>query len=336
MLWMKLDPALGSAVVFFLPCFGLAILPPYMVRIAARRLENVGSVSGYIYAMSTAGSIAGVFVSGYILIDQLTVTQIFRATGVLTLVLAASSLGLDAWPRREASGSTPTEIKTFSETMKTSVTLLKLAFVLAVALVTQTVRAQVIFERISAYHHILVYDDAATQVRTLSFNGSWETKMSLTNPLTGHFEYTEIFPDAVDLEPRHQARAQWWGWAAAAYSARGRHYYTNVLADTVEIDPVVVEVAHKYSGVTESPNLVIHTNDGRVFLRRTTNTYDVILMDAYATTQYGSLAAEAPDHEGIFSHRAESSHDERRAGAYMSSARFTASARTSSARCTAR
>jgi spermidine synthase len=58
--------------------------------------------------------------------------------------------------------------------------------------------------------------------------------------------------------------------------------------DTVEIDPVVVDVAHKYFGVTESPNLVIHTNDGRVFLRRTTNTYDVILMDAYATTQYGS------------------------------------------------
>ena len=50
---------------------------------------------------------------------------------------------------------------------------------------------KVIFERISQYHHIQVYDEEG--IRTLSFNGSWETKMSLANPLTGHFEYTEYF-----------------------------------------------------------------------------------------------------------------------------------------------
>ena len=37
-LWKKLDPVLGSTLVFFLPCFVLAILPPYMIRFAARRL----------------------------------------------------------------------------------------------------------------------------------------------------------------------------------------------------------------------------------------------------------------------------------------------------------
>ena len=44
---------------------------------------------------------------------------------------------------------------------------------------------------LSAYHSIQVYDEDGK--RTLSFNGSWETTMSLTNPLTGHFEYTEYF-----------------------------------------------------------------------------------------------------------------------------------------------
>ena len=37
--WRKLDPVLGSAVVFFLPCFVLAVISPYMVRVAARRLD---------------------------------------------------------------------------------------------------------------------------------------------------------------------------------------------------------------------------------------------------------------------------------------------------------
>jgi MFS family permease len=110
MLWLKLDPVLGSAAVFFLPCFVLAILPPYMVRIAARRLDRVGSVSGFIYAASTVGSIAGVFVSGYIFIDCLTVPQIFMATGILTLALAALSLGLDSWLGTNSS-SAAAEIK---------------------------------------------------------------------------------------------------------------------------------------------------------------------------------------------------------------------------------
>jgi MFS family permease len=97
MVWMKLDPAFGSAVIFFLPCFVLAILSPYMIRITARQLDKVGMISGLIYAASTAGSIGGVFVSGYILIDYLTVSAIFRAMGILILILAGLALAMDFW-----------------------------------------------------------------------------------------------------------------------------------------------------------------------------------------------------------------------------------------------
>ena len=102
-LWEKLDPVLGSTLVFFLPCFVLAILPPYMIRLASRRLEHVGTTSGLIYAASTVGSIAGVFVSGYILIGRVDVPDIFRATGILTLLLAGWSVLMDRWfPKHEA------------------------------------------------------------------------------------------------------------------------------------------------------------------------------------------------------------------------------------------
>lgn len=99
-LWQKLDPMLGSTLVFFLPCFVLATLAPYTIRLAARKVEHVGMISGLIYAASTVGSIAGVFVSGYVLIDYLAVSDIFRATGVLILALAGVSLILDKWLSR--------------------------------------------------------------------------------------------------------------------------------------------------------------------------------------------------------------------------------------------
>jgi len=97
MVWMKLDPALGSGVVFFLPCFVLAVLSPYMIRITARQLDKVGRISGLIYAASTVGSIGGVFISGYVFIDYLNITTIFRAMGILILFLSAMSLAMDFW-----------------------------------------------------------------------------------------------------------------------------------------------------------------------------------------------------------------------------------------------
>ncbi len=108
LLWQKLDPVLGSALVFFLPCFGLAIISPYMIRIAARRLEHVGTISGLIYAASTVGSIAGVFVSGYILIDLFGLAAIFRGTGILILFLSGLSLVIDRrmLPNRSAKNRT--------------------------------------------------------------------------------------------------------------------------------------------------------------------------------------------------------------------------------------
>jgi len=99
-LWQKLDPVLGSTLVFFLPCFVLAVISPYMIRLAARQLERVGTISGLVYAASTVGSIAGVFVSGYVLIDYLAVSAIFRATGALILFLAGLSLAMDQWMAR--------------------------------------------------------------------------------------------------------------------------------------------------------------------------------------------------------------------------------------------
>jgi hypothetical protein len=100
-LWQKLDPALGSALVFFLPCAALAALSPYMIRVAARQLTSIGRTSGLIYSAGTVGSIAGVFVSGYVLIEQMTISNIFRATGVLTVLLGLVCRVMDGWFGRE-------------------------------------------------------------------------------------------------------------------------------------------------------------------------------------------------------------------------------------------
>jgi MFS family permease len=99
--WQKFDPAIGSALIFLLPCSVLAMSSPYMIRLVARRITHVGRISGLIYGAATVGSIAGVFVSGYVLIDLRPIPEIFRATGVVTILLGAASLFMDRWLRDE-------------------------------------------------------------------------------------------------------------------------------------------------------------------------------------------------------------------------------------------
>jgi MFS family permease len=86
-LWQKIDPVLGSALVFLLPCVMLATLSPYMIRLATHSLAEVGRSSGLIIAASTIGSIAGVFAAGFFLIDQMKISHIFRLMGGLTIFL---------------------------------------------------------------------------------------------------------------------------------------------------------------------------------------------------------------------------------------------------------
>ena len=146
-------------------------------------------------------------------------------------------------------------------------------------------RAAVVFSTYSAYHYIEVIDEGG--LRTLSFNGSQETRMYREVPLQGHFEYTEYF-HMPWLWNTNLKRALMIGLGGGSTQRAYQHYYTNVVVDTVELDPAVVKVAKEFFQVKESPTHHIQTNDGRIFLRRSTNTYDVIIMDAYATTRYGS------------------------------------------------
>lgn len=169
---------------------------------------------------------------------------------------------------------------TFCPWMKSAV-----AFLVAYWCVHMVARADIVYTAFSAYHHIEVIDQG--EFRILSFNGSRETRMYRDIPLQGHFEYTEYFHTPW-LWNTNVRRVLMIGLGGGSTQRSYQHYYTNVFVDTVEIDPVVVNVAKEYFSVKESATHKIYVNDGRVYLRRTTNIYDAILMDAYATTRYGS------------------------------------------------
>jgi spermidine synthase len=51
--------------------------------------------------------------------------------------------------------------------------------------------------------------------------------------------------------------------------------------DTVEIDPGVINAARKFFGIRDSARVKYFDGDGRVFLKRNSKSYDLILVDAF-------------------------------------------------------
>lgn len=144
---------------------------------------------------------------------------------------------------------------------------------------------RVVFEQTSPFHHIRVLDD--DWVRRLSFDGSTESQMSLTDPLRRHYEYTEYFHMPWLWNPR-MSNVLMIGLGGASAQRAYAHDYPDVSVETVELDRVVLHVAKDFFHFQEGPNQKVHIEDGRVFLRRNPRRYDALIVDAYTSGRYGS------------------------------------------------
>lgn len=149
----------------------------------------------------------------------------------------------------------------------------------------QPLPGKVVYETTSAYHHIRVVDHLG--LRTLSFDDSRETRMSLANPMSGHFQYTEYFHTPWLWNTNIRAVLMI-GLGGGSTQRSYAHYHPDVAVETVEIDPVVFRVARQYFRFEESPHQKVHIEDGRLFLRRSQAEYDAVMLDAYVQSRYGS------------------------------------------------
>ena len=66
----------------------LGMVSPFAIRLAVSSIETAGAVAGRLYALSTAGSLVGVFLPALVLIPAVGTQRTFL---VIAVLLAASS-----------------------------------------------------------------------------------------------------------------------------------------------------------------------------------------------------------------------------------------------------
>jgi spermidine synthase len=63
-----------------------------------------------------------------------------------------------------------------------------------------------------------------------------------------------------------------------------RKYFPEAAIDAVDIDPEVVNVAKRFFGFREDELMKAHVADGRQFIEKSRQTYDVIFLDAFGSS----------------------------------------------------
>jgi spermidine synthase len=239
------------------------MVSPYAVRLEVDHVTDSGRTAGRLYAISTVGSLTGTFLSSLLLIPVVGTRRTF-------LVLAAV-MALSALPHLTR-GRLPAAV--------VPVVILALT-----ALPTGTLKSaegsdRVIWEKETEYQYARVVQ-AADGERTLELNeghavhslyrqGEW---------LTGDY-WDEMLVLALaggHAPPRSVAIL---GNAAGTTARAIGHYFPQTIVDAVEIDSALTKVGRELFDL-RGPRLHTHTADARPWLRASTRTYDVIMVDAY-------------------------------------------------------
>ena len=275
---IKAGSLLASMAILFFPVTFFGMYSPFAIRLMLRSAARSGTVSGAVYGISTIGSIAGTLGTTFFLLPSMgsrTLTLTLGAIGTL------SALVLIALPRLIRR---PAAAVAFALTM-----LFACADARAQALVDEQIRAALLkrpdgqIARIETEFNDIFITKRRHEL-TMSFQlKGWDYTESVTNlrdPDDLPVHYTRFMPIALAY-PETPAKILMIGLGGGSISTYLGRAMPDVAIDTVEIDAGVINAAKRYFGILETPKVKYLAADGRVFLNRNKQLYDLILVDAF-------------------------------------------------------
>ena len=290
----RLNPLVATILLFGVPSVVLGTVSPVAVRLKARSLEHLGRTAGRLFAVSTAGSIAGTFLTSFWLIPELGTDQVLASAAValmlaaaavalverlaialaLTLALAGASIGAVVSLAPESGGTvSASQLRNWSPVYRQRGTEERFGDI-------EDAQSgyEILHTKDSQYHRIAVVEDDTT--RYLRFDSSFQSGMYLDDPFKTRFEYSDYLqlPIAYRSQTR---RVLYIGLGGGSAPKRSWRDFPGMRVDTVELDPEVVKVAYEFFDLPRDPRLTVAVEDGRRFLATNDGPWDVIIVDAF-------------------------------------------------------
>jgi MFS family permease len=91
---MRWDPLVGSILLFAVPSFLLAMVGPCAIRALTTKVREAGKISGWVFALGSLGSIAGVLLTSFWLIAVLGIIANLRLIGIISIIISIMALSI--------------------------------------------------------------------------------------------------------------------------------------------------------------------------------------------------------------------------------------------------
>jgi spermidine synthase len=258
--------ALVSATVLFGPSlFLLGCVSPYIIKIAAREMKNIGRTVGLFYAISTVGSFLGTLCTGFILIAYFAVNQILLTVGVALVVM---SVGYFVFFRKKWLASVvvllpllmPGGESPRSKVLSNGTTVTR------------------VYGKDNFYGNLMVLDYSMGEkhTRELVIDGLVQGGIDMNNRLSvyGYAYYLQSIPYLMNPQGKNCLVIGLGAGLVPMWFER-----MGVRTDVVDINPDVVAIARQYFGLNVSGDIVVE--DARYYLNSNIKKYDYIILDVF-------------------------------------------------------
>jgi spermidine synthase len=264
---LRTSAVVSTIILFSLPSILLGVVSPYAVKLRMESLKKSGTTVGNLYAISTAGSIFGTFLTGFYLIAY------FGDNGILLLLFGILII---------------TATMVYFKKPYILLIIILLIIILKAVKPTEVISSSSLMGLIdidTQYNKVLIFQDRnfdGKLIRRMNINSELSSAMFLdSNELV--FDYTKFYNLFLHFQPNAKSFLLIGG-AGYSYPKYFLEKYIGKKLDVVEIDPILTSLARQYFNLQDNKDLRIYHQDGRIFLNKSVNKYDVILIDAFRSS----------------------------------------------------
>ncbi len=259
---LRLSAILAALLLFSIPSLLIGMVSPHLAKIRLTSLESSGETMGRLEAAGALGSIAGTFLCGYWLLAYFGARSIVIVLAVTLLATSfLASMRWKPWPRL-------------------AVLLLALPLLLF-----QSLPAAVLADVDTAYsrYRIVESERKSRAVRYLVMDSySTQSGQYVGSPTEPVFAYIEKMQLTAGIHPNPE-RILIIGGGVFTLPMILADDFPSAQIDIVEIDPVLGTLSEQFFDYKSNPNITAYFEDGRSFINRDNEQYDLIFVDAYSS-----------------------------------------------------
>ena len=269
--------SLFSCIILFVPpLLFLGKVTPSLVKYTMGEKAS-GKIIGTLEALNTVGSIVGTFLPTFLTIPFIGTSKSFILFGLMLALLGLIFIITSF-----------IETKMKGEKLRVKPSILSIIFSLLMVLgVVLSYNAKFVFweeptlikEDESMYNYLKVDKDGKEYLFSTNVLFGVQSAINEDDSLTGmYYDYLLISPYLVKENPKILIL----GNGTGTYATLLKNYL-NLDCDitAVEIDQKIIDLSYEYFHMSKDINIIC--DDGRNFLSRAKEKYDIILVDAYSS-----------------------------------------------------